>query len=54
MGTCRSITGKDLVQAIRMVHSGQRYLTPSLAYALLKRHDEKEKSDRTQRDQVPD
>jgi two-component system, NarL family, nitrate/nitrite response regulator NarL len=48
----RSISGKDLAQAIRMVHSGQRYLTPSLAYALLKRHDEKEKSERTQRDQV--
>jgi two-component system, NarL family, nitrate/nitrite response regulator NarL len=48
----RSISGKDLAQAIRMVHSGQRYLTPSLAYALLKRQDEKEKSERTQRDQV--
>jgi two-component system, NarL family, nitrate/nitrite response regulator NarL len=48
----RSISGKDLAQAIRMVHSGQRYLTPSLAFALLKRHDEKEKSERAQRDQV--
>ena len=48
----RSITGKDLVQAIRMLHSGQRYLTPSLAYALLRRHDERQKSDRTQGDQV--
>ena len=48
----RSISGKDLAQAIRMVQSGQRFLTPSLAYALLKRHDENEKSERTQRDQV--
>ena len=36
-----------------MVHSGQRYLTPSLAYALLRRHDERPKSDPTQGDQVP-
>ena len=49
----RSVNGKELVQAIRMVHSGQRYLTPSLAYALLRRHDERPKSDPTQGDQVP-
>ena len=48
----RCITGKDLVHAVRMLHSGQRYLTPSLAYALLRRHDERQKSDRTQGDQV--
>jgi DNA-binding NarL/FixJ family response regulator len=48
----RSVNGKDLVQAIRMLHSGQRYLTPSLAYALLRRHDERHRSDQTQGDQV--
>ena len=49
----KSVNGKEFVQAIRMLHSGQRYLTPSLAYALLRRHDERQQSDRTQGDQVP-
>jgi len=49
----KSVNGKELVQAIRMVHSGQRYLTPSLAYALLKRHDDSHPSDRTHGGQVP-
>jgi two-component system, NarL family, nitrate/nitrite response regulator NarL len=48
----KSVNGQDLVNAIRMVNSGQRYVTPSLAYALLRTHEAKQKSERTQRDQV--
>jgi two-component system nitrate/nitrite response regulator NarL len=46
----RLATGKELVQAVRIVDAGQRYLTPSLAYDLLVRVEEHRQSERSRSD----
>jgi two-component system, NarL family, nitrate/nitrite response regulator NarL len=48
----KQATGKELMQAVKLVHAGQRYLTPSLAYDLFARVEALRQSESSRRDPV--